>query len=189
MIYFISGQVLLKSKDFVIVKTGGIGFKIFTLEKNLKDIKTNDEINFYIYFHLRESGIELYGFLNQNELNFFELLNSVSGVGPKSALSILEKNDIKTLSLAIKNNKIEFLTRASGIGKKTAERIILELKNKIELQDKENIDLDSNLDVLEALVSLGYSKSEAKKAIENLDSSLKSFEEKFKSALKFLTKK
>jgi Holliday junction DNA helicase RuvA len=189
MIYFISGQVLLKSKDFLIIKTNGIGFKIFTLEKILKNIKIDEKINFYIYFHMRESGIELYGFLNKDELNFFELLNSVSGVGPKSALSILEKNDIKTLSLAIKNNKIEFLTRASGIGKKTAERIILELKNKIELQNKEGVDLDSNLDVLEALMSLGYSKSEARQAIENLNDSLKSFEEKFKSALKFLTKK
>ncbi|MGB9609118.1 MAG: Holliday junction branch migration protein RuvA [Minisyncoccia bacterium] len=190
MIYLISGKVLLKLKDFLVVDAGGVGFKIFTTEKVLKKINLDEKNTFYIYFHFRESNIELYGFLDQKELEFFELLNSVSGVGPKSALSILEKNDIKTLSLAIKNNKIEFLTRASGIGQKTAERIVLELKNKIELiSEDKNIDLDSNLDVLEALISLGYNKQEAKQAIAGLDDSLKSFEEKFKTALKLLNKK
>lgn len=189
MFYYISGKILLKFNDFLVLESNGIGFKIFTTEKILKNLSLEEKANFYIYFHMRENGIELYGFLDQTELNFFELLNSVAGVGPKSALSILEKNDVKTLSLAIKSNKIEFLTKASGIGKKTAERIILELKNKIELIDKENINLDDNLDVFEALISLGYKKQEAKKALENLDESLKTFEEKFKVALKNLNKK
>ncbi|MCX7589690.1 MAG: Holliday junction branch migration protein RuvA [Patescibacteria group bacterium] len=189
MLYSISGKILLKFNDFLVLESNGIGFKIFTTFKILEKLNLGQKQNFYIYFHMRENSIELYGFLDQKELNFFELLNSVAGVGPKSALSILEKNDVKTLSLAIKNNKIEFLTRASGIGKKTAERIILELKNKINLTDQTNINLDANLDVFEALISLGYNKAEAKKAIEALDDSLKTFEEKFKSALRFLNKK
>lgn len=189
MFYSIFGKILLKFKDFIVLEANGIGFKIFTTEKILKSVNLEQKINFYIYFHMRETGIELYGFLDQKELNFFELLNSVAGVGPKSALSILEKNDVKTLTLAIKNNKIEFLTRASGIGKKTAERIILELKNKIESPEITDINIDIDLEVFEALVSLGYKKQDVKKAIENLDCSLKTFEEKFKSALKILNTK
>lgn len=193
MIYSIKGKVLYKNENFVVIEAGGIGFKIFVLDKLLKNINLLENIFLFIYFYMRENIIELYGFQDLKELRFFELLNSVAGVGPKSAMAILEKNDIKTLSSAIKNDKIEFLTRASGIGKKTAERIVLELKNKIQPswigEIKEDKDLNLNLEIIEALVGLGYSKKEAQKAVQSLEDKFSSFEEGFKKALRFLNKK
>lgn len=193
MIYSIRGKVLYKNENFLVIESGGIGFKIFVLDKFLKNVNPLENVFLFIYFYIRENIIELYGFQDLKELKFFELLNSVGGVGPKSAISILEKNNIKTLSSAIKNNKVEFLTQASGIGKKTAERIILELKNKIqtswigEIKETENLNL--NLEIIEALVGLGYSKKEAQKAIQELEDKFDSFEEGFKKALRFLNKK
>jgi len=190
MIYFINGKVYLKEKDFFVINANCIGFKIFTHKKILDSLKIGNEYLIFTYFHLKENAVELYGFLEEKELSFFEILNSVSGVGPKSALSILEKNDIKTLSLAIKNNKIEFLTRASGIGQKTAERIILELKNKINIEEGSSAaHLDSDADIIEALTNLGYSKQQAKEAVLKVDSKIQGFEERFKQALKNLNKK
>lgn len=190
MIYFINGKVYVKEKDFFVINANDIGFKIFAHKKILDSLKIGNEYLIFTYFHLKENAVELYGFLEEKELSFFEILNSVSGVGPKSALSILEKNDIKTLSLAIKNNKIEFLTRASGIGQKTAERIILELKNKIDLEGNQDAShLDSDADIIEALTNLGYSKQRAKEAVSKVDSEIQGFEERFKHALKNLNKK
>lgn len=193
MIYSIKGEILYKKENFLVIEAGGIGFKVFVLNKFLKDVNILESVSLFIYFYMRENIIELYGFQELKELEFFELLNSVAGVGPKLAMAILEKNDIKILASAIKNNKIEFLTSASGIGKKTAERIILELKNKIPVSwvegAKETKDLNLDLEIIEALVGLGYSKKEAQKAVQNLENNFNSFEEGFKKALKFLNKK
>ncbi len=191
MVYFINGKVHFKLNNFLIIETAGIGFKVFITEKDLEKIKIGEKILIFIYTHIKEGGIELYGFLNKNELDFFELLNTISGVGPKTALSILNKNSIKELAAAIKHNKIEFLTTTSGIGKKTAERIILELKNKIKNEDDEKISeiIDLDKDLLNALTDLGYKKEDAKKALSQIDPNILDLKERLKVAFKILNKK
>jgi Holliday junction DNA helicase RuvA len=191
MIYFLSGKIFKKSENFLVVKNNDIGFKIFVHKKIINSLEVGQSAFLFIYFYFKENNVELYGFLDEKELEFFEMLNSVNGVVPKLALAILEKNDLKTLSLAIKNNKTEFLTKASGVGQKTAERIILELKNKIKIEDSEGLaqNLDIDFEIIEALVNLGYSKQQAKNAVLQVDSKFKTFEERFKQALKILNKK
>jgi Holliday junction DNA helicase RuvA len=192
MIYFIKGKVEFKLNNFAVINVNGIGFKIFLSEKNLKEIKIEENILLFTYFHYRENSIELYGFLNQFELEFFELLNSVSGIGPKTALSILNKNTIPELASAIKNNKVDFLTSSSGIGKKTAEKIILELKNKVKLEKESEISseiIEINKNILDALIDLGYKKEDAKKALSQVDPNILDLKERLKAVFKILNKK
>lgn len=192
MIYSIKGKIIHKEENFLVIETGGIGFRVFVLNNFFKNLKLQKNIYLFIYFYIREGNIELYGFENIKELKFFELLNSIIGIGPKLALAILNKNNPSVLSSIIRNNKIELLTRVSGIGKKTAERIILELKNKIPHFTDENKEMkyfNLNLEIIDALVNIGYSKKEAELAIKNINNNIESFEEGFKKALRFLNKK
>jgi len=168
MIGSIRGKIILKKEKFLIVEVGGIGYKINVSPNALsKTQKLNDEVFLFIHTHVREDSLDLYGFLNYQELEFFEMLIGVSGIGPKGALAILGIATIETLKRAIGTGDTSYLTKISGIGKKTAEKIVIELRDKMGEVEKGS-SMQGELDALEALKSLGYSQNEAREALKKV---------------------
>ena len=191
MIGSIKGKIILKSEKFVIIEANGVGYKINVSPDTIsrlaprKSSGQNDtEVSFWIHTHVREDALDLYGFLEHSELEFFEMLIGVSGIGPKSALAILGITSIETLRKAIGTGDTTYLTKISGIGKKTAEKIIIELRDKVG-EEKMGNSLQGELDALEALKSLGYSQNEAREALKKVDSN-KDTNAKIREALKIL---
>ncbi len=192
MVYSISGKLAVKGEHFAVVEAAGLGLKIFTNGRTLGELPPlGGAAKFFTHLHVREDALELYGFLTEAELNFFELLISVSGVGPKSALSVLEVAELEKLASAIKENRPDLLTRASGIGRKTAERIILELKSKVQAAKSEVVvaKMESDSDLSEVLVDLGYKRDQAKSALSKVDEKVTNLEDRLKAALKILGKR
>ncbi|HOM33481.1 MAG TPA: Holliday junction branch migration protein RuvA [Candidatus Paceibacterota bacterium] len=190
MIYFIDGEVVRLAPKFIVLKSGDIAFKIFVHPQTLAQINNQKEkIRFFVYLNVKEDALELYGFLTQEELEFFELLNSVAGVGPKSALALLGFSEVKSLKAAILSNKIEVLTKAPGIGRKTAERIILELKSKISTEEGAIEELEADLELEDALLDLGYSKIDIRRIIKQASNKQLPLNERLKNALKLLGEK
>ncbi len=188
MIGSIRGKITLKTDKFLIVEAGGVGYKVAVSPDSISRInKPSDEILLWIHTHVREDILDLYGFLDRSELEFFEMLISVSGIGPKGALGILSTTTIETLKTAVRTGDTGYLTKISGIGRKTAEKIVIELRDKLG-KDIEGASLREEMDALEALKSLGYSQNEAREALKEVDSSL-STNAKIKSALKILGSK
>lgn len=192
MIYSISGKLVLKSGRLAVVENGGLAFKVFTNERTVADLPAaGTAVKFFTYLNVREDGLDLYGFLDQAELTFFEMLISVSGVGPKSALSIMDVAKLDELSAAIKEGRPDLMTRASGIGTKTAERIIVELRSKVQ-SSKSGImveKMQGDSDIVEALTNLGYRREEARVALEKIDPKTQGMEARLKAALAILSKK
>lgn len=191
MISYIKGKVIFKSESFIIVSTGNVGYKIFIMS-DLNEI--GQEVELFTYLNVREDVLALYGFLEYKELELFEHLISISGIGPKAGMGILSLADPETIKVAIAKGDSSILTKVSGIGKKTAERVILELRNKFSISDIENIEdktkeIGDYSDTVEALVSLGYSSVEAKKALSNISPEIKDVSERIKMALKELGRK
>jgi len=187
MIGSVKGKIILKTEKFLIVETAGVGYKISVSSDTLSSVK-KDEVSLFIHTHVREDAIDLYGFLDYKELEFFEMLLSVSGIGPRSALAILSIASIETLKKAIGSEDTAYLTKISGIGKKTAEKIIIELRDKIAEKmrgEKGGASLQGELDVLEALKSLGYSQHEAREALKKVSAELDT-NIKIREALKIL---
>lgn len=188
MISYIEGKIILKTDKSIIIQTGGIGYQVFVSSDLLLKISGLDQIiKVWTYMAVRENSMDLYGFETIDEKNFFELLLEVSGIGPKSALSILSLATIDVLKKAIGSGDITYLTKVSGIGKKTAEKIVVELRDKLaSLGHKDDGgSLQQDADVLGALESLGYSMQVARSVLKEIDQNL-STNEKIKEALKIL---
>lgn len=171
MIGSIKGKIVLKKDKFLIVEASGVGYKInVSPDAVSKSKKIDEEIFLFIHTHVREDVLDLYGFLSLPELEFFEMLISVSGIGPKGALAILGVTSIETLKKAISIGDISYLTKISGIGKKTAEKIVIELRDKVgnQISEGEEKSMQGELDALEALKSLGYSQHEAREALKKV---------------------
>jgi len=165
MIAYLKGKIILKKDKYVIVNTGAIGYQVWLNEKALAVVKEDEEAEFYTHLYSREDSQELYGFLSLPELELFKNLLSISGVGPKSALATLAVASVSDIMQAVLTEDPNILQSVSGIGKKTAERIILELKNKIEkLSGKLSADgvsaAPKDLEIIEALENLGYHRQE-----------------------------
>jgi holliday junction DNA helicase RuvA len=190
MIYSVSGKLVLKGVNFAVVETGGLGLKVFAPARTLAGIRATDEtVKFFTYFNVRENGMELYGFLSEKELNFFEMLISVSGVGPKSALAILDVAKLDELAAAIKEGRPDLMTRASGVGRRTAERIIVELRNKVQSSKAGSVveKMEGDADLIEALSNLGYRREEARAALAKIDGNTTDVTDRLKAALKLLS--
>ncbi|GAA0731035.1 Holliday junction branch migration protein RuvA [Clostridium malenominatum] len=196
MYEYIKGIFKGMSKDYIVVENGGIGYKIFTSGNTLsKTPKVEEEIVLFLQQIVREDFIGLYGFSSKEERDMFNLLLTISGVGAKASLSLLSISSSDKLKYAIFTGDEKTLTKAPGIGKKIAQRIILELKDKIKidnLMDKgENIvlediiEIDTYNEALAALISLGYSEKEATKALNYADKKA-SLEVIIKECLRFL---
>jgi len=186
MIGHLKGNVISQDLKSVILDVSGVGYKVFTNTAILPHGKVQT-VEFWTYLAVRENALDLYGFVTKEELHFFELLMTVSGIGPKSAMAILSVASIQNLKHAISTQDTSHLTKVSGVGKKNAEKIVLELKDKLEGL---TIDLTSSMsgdvDALEALKSLGYGEREAREALKKVKDS-KDTGEKIKKALKLLS--
>lgn len=189
MIGSIRGKIILRTEKFLIVETGGVGYKISVSPDVLSKLKkVGEEIFLFIHTHVREDSLDLYGFLERAELEFFEMLINVSGIGPRGALAILGIASIETLKKAIGTGDTSYLTKISGIGRKTAEKIVIELRDKIAdktMSEKGEASLREELDALEALKSLGYSQGEAREALKKVDTDTNT-NTKIREALKIL---
>lgn len=195
MYEYIKGIFIGFTKDYVIIENNGIGYKIFTSGSTISNLPTvGEEITLYLQQIVREDFIGLYGFLTREEIAMFNLLLTINGVGAKATLSLMSICNVTNLQYAILSGEETVLTKAPGIGKKIAQRIILELKDKIKLEDVvsknnttsiANNNEDNTSEVFGALIALGYSEKEAEKALSNIDKS-KSIEEMIKGCLQFL---
>ena len=199
MFAYIKGSLEMKFKNYLVIDVGGLGYKIFMSENTINSIgEIGDIVKVYTYYRVREDDVSIFGFKTQEELKMFELLLSVSGVGAKSALVMLSNLEPSEFALAIISNNVKLLTQIPGIGTKSAQRIILELIDKIKAeQDEEKIDSIKeksdkiNADVQEAisaLMVLGYTRKDIEKAFEHLDIDNLSLEDLIKKGLVLLTK-
>ena len=189
MIYSLNGKLVAKKEGFVVIDVAGLGYKVHVAPRILEKLPSvGESVQLYSYLNVKEDALDLYGFLREPELVFFEKLLTISGVGPKSALAVMAVATVEQLAAAINEGKSDLLTRAPGVGKKTAERIVLELRGKLpSLKSGETVLLmEADVDVEEALVGLGYSRSDARKAIEKVDRKTKGLENRLKTALRNL---
>ena len=169
--------------------SGGVGYDINVTPVVFVDLELNQNIKIPVYMAVRENSMDLLVFKVWLKKNCFEILD-VNGVGPKSALHLISLGSVEEISSAIARGDINYLTKVSGIGKKTAERIVVELKSKMSKLGIDNLELDNGQlgEVMDALVSLGYSKDEAREVVKNLDSEGKNSEELIRQALRILGK-
>lgn len=186
MIAYLKGKVISRGENYLVLETGGVGYKIFTTPKLLAT-PLNTEIEVHTYMNVREDAQQLFGFDSPADLAFYEMLLSVSGVGPKGALSILSAENTELIKNAIASQDVAIFTKIGGVGKKTAEKIIVELKNKIGADGVVHSGDGSSEDLLLALESLGYSNREIKEVLGKLDPS-QTLQEKMRHALKLLSK-
>ena len=188
MIGYLKGEILYKDAKFLIVNTGnnlsGVGYKVYTTPDFISEVEAGGHADLWIHTVVKDDAIDLYGFKNKRSLDFFDLLLSVSGIGPKSALNILGLANTNNLRQAIISQDSSYLTNVSGISKKIAEKIILELKGKVLGNEDENSDNEGfsqynkqnrsvEVEALEALKSLGYTQREAREALENVSKEIK----------------
>ncbi|NQU99482.1 MAG: Holliday junction branch migration protein RuvA [Parcubacteria group bacterium] len=186
MISWIKGNIINKNENSVIINSGNVGYKVFVSEKTYFKIKDKKEVEFYTHTHVREDMLDLYGFETYDEMIFFEAILSVSGIGPKVGLAILAQGSVTEIKRAIASSDILFFNAVSGIGKKKAERFIMELKDKIEviLPEKESANIKDSEEVIEALKQLGYTNKEAIEIVRQTPDNLKRAEDKITWALK-----
>jgi holliday junction DNA helicase RuvA len=185
MIHGISGKLKGKGLNYIVVDVGGVHYKIYvSLNQGLP--KEGESIELFTYLHTPEGSMSLFGFFTQVELELFEALISVSGVGPKSAMAILSITSVDKVIAGIASGEADLLKRTSGIGRKTAERIIVELKDKVSpIDGKGSTQLvESDQDVFEALTSLGYPRKQAEAVLRELNPEIEDVRERLREALK-----
>ncbi len=187
MIAQIAGIITEKGARFAIVVTHDIGFKVWVTDETLRHLKTGAGATLRTHHAVREDSEELFGFLEQEDLKLFELLLGVPGIGPKTALNILNVATPETLRRSITSGETAYLTKISGIGRKTAEKIVLELKEKLG-KSEEGAGLKEEVDALEALKSLGYSHTDAREALRQGEKKVTGTSDRIKAALKLLGK-
>jgi len=189
MISYLEGKILDKNEKFFVVDVSGVGYRIFSHSGILEKIPENGQnVKIWTHLYVREDAMDLYGFLNKEELEFFEILISISGIGPRSALGILEVAPVSSLKQAIVSEDETFFTKVSGIGRKTAQRLILELKSKLAktVVLEKGGSFKEMGDAFEALVALGYRQSDVRRVLNELPKDMKSAEAKVKEVLKRL---
>ncbi len=188
MIEYIRGKVIDKDERGVVVDVAGVGYRVFLNAKSLSKVIAGEQTEINTYMAVKEDSQELYGFMEKNELEFFKMLISVSGIGPKTALNFLTISSVSEIKKAIASEDPAMLTVVPGIGKKTAERVIVELKEKVEMigfTKRGKKEKASHADAIQALVQLGYGQSDARRVLMDIDDKIP-LENKIKEALKRL---
>ncbi len=196
MYAYIKGILDTKTNSYVIIEAGGIGYKIFMSMKAIEGLgEVGNSVKVYTHYYVREDNISLYGFISNDELRMFELLLSVSGIGAKSAITMLSEISPSSFALAVISNDVSKLVKIPGIGNKTAARIILELKDKLKTEEaisaSKEIEVairedSKNSEVVAALQVLGYTRKEIDKALEKIDLDSIGLEDAIKQSLKLL---
>lgn len=201
MISYIRGELTAVEKDRIIVDVGGVGWGIFMPEQSMMLLpQTGNEVKIHTYLNVREDAMQLFGFLTRDDLEIFKLVIGVSGIGPKGGLSILSCLSADDLRFAVLSGDAKAISAAPGIGKKTAEKLIIELKDKLNLEDMLHQATESapvmpggdaeatemQSEAVQALVALGYGSTESLKAVKKVAGECTSAEEILKAALKHL---
>lgn len=205
MIHFVKGKLDTVSEQMIVVENQGIGFEIMVPLSAVSNLpQTGNEVKIYTYTYVREDALQLYGFLSRDELTMFKLLITVNGIGPKGALGILSVMDVDALRFAVMADDAKSISKAPGIGAKTASKLILELKDKIDFEDAVESVLTTGAtassgetasgdagyaanEAIQALVALGYTSTEAVKAVKKVElTSKQTVEDILKAALKNL---
>lgn len=192
MIAFLSGKIKNKGSGYIILETNNVGYKVFVSQIFFADLDIGQTIDLYTHQYVREDALDLYGLRSLEELEFFELLLSISGIGPKSALGVLSIAGIDEIKESIVSGDSALLTKVSGIGRKIAERVVLELRDKISkinfVGEKTGRVVSANSDEIDALLTLGYSIFQARQALSAVNSEIKESGERIKQALRNLGK-
>lgn len=182
MIAFVHGIAADMTENSVIVETGGIGYEIYMTGESLSQLTMGEKVKIHTYFQVREDAMQLYGFLKKDDLQMFKLLLGVNGVGPKAAMGVLSGITADELRFAVLSDDVKTLSKAPGIGKKTAQKLILELKDKLKFEDAFELKLaheqekaeasgdvsDGRQEAVAALVALGYSSTDALRAVRKV---------------------
>lgn len=197
MISYIKGEIVKKGLDYLIIENNQMGYFINTSFNTLKMLNEGEKALIYTYMHIREDILALYGFLSTEEIDMFKHLISVNGIGPKAGLAVLSTYSVNAIKAVIANEDTAMMSKVPGIGKKTAGKIILELKDKVGAPEtsgsgsedlKEYVrgykDVSEGSDVENALIALGFSQQEVKKALDEIDTAGKSENDIIKEALK-----
>jgi Holliday junction DNA helicase RuvA len=194
MIAFLKGRVIAKRKNYFVIETAGVGYQVFVGPTIYAEFATTAQVEFYLHDHIKEDARDLYGFKSLDELEMFELLLSISGVGPKSALGIMAIADVEELKASIASGDAAILTKVSGVGKKTAERIVLELREKIATINFSFAGSSASgqatvaSDEIDALMALGYSLQQAREALKQVNPAVTKSGERIREALKSLSR-
>jgi Holliday junction DNA helicase RuvA len=189
MIAKIEGIVWDTNIKFITVGVGGIGFKVYTTAETKEISVKGNKISLFTHLVVREDALDLYGFLTEEELQFFEMIISISGIGPKTAINVLNISSVPAIKRAISTGNTSHLTKVSGIGKKIAEKMVLELKDKVGISGDENdITLRDEIDAIEALKALGYNPKDARDALRDVEKTITKTGDRIKAALKILGK-
>ncbi len=193
MIGQLTGKIVRQEGRFVILDVNGVGYKVFTSIETFNQLKqtstASKSVTLLTHLIVREDVLDLYGFIDRAEQEFFELLIGISGVGPKSALSILSLAPPTTLRKAISASNTSYLTQVSGIGRKMAEKIVLELRDKIGALESDGANLDQEAEAIMAMEALGYSAREAREALRQIPADITDTGAKIKEAFKHLNNK
>jgi len=190
MIAHITGTILTKTDRSIIIDVQGVGYEVHVSPLLLEQVIKGADLSLHTHQYVREDMMDLYGFATAEELEFFKQLIEISGVGPKSALTVMSLTSVGELKSAIVHEDASLLTKVSGIGTKTAERIVVELKNKIDhietAQGKATISTAGDSQAIDGLVALGYTVREAREALRAIDADITGVEQRLKAALKLL---
>ena len=186
MISYLQGEILIKKDKFIVLNVNGVGYKVFLSKKSLAKIpETDKDLKLFCFLNVKENILALYGFLNDKELEFFELLNTIRGVGPKAALEIASLGPLENIKERILSKDEALFDEISGIGRKKAMTIILELTGKIKDLPKEKKIIESD-EAIDGLINLGFSQQKAKEALSKIPKNIRDSEERVKQALKIL---
>ncbi len=193
MISRLTGTIIDIGEKYVVIDVAGVGYKVACATDTIATLSDGQSASLYTYLAVREDALDLYGFTSMSERAFFEMLISVSGIGPKSALGILSTTNTETLAQAIGTGDTSYLTKVSGIGRKTAEKIVLELRDKmranVDITKESSSTLRAESDIIEALKALGYSQNEARDVTKEIPATIVGTNARIREALRILGKK
>jgi Holliday junction DNA helicase RuvA len=188
MIAHLKGVAIAVTDSYAVLDVSGVGYKVSATSLTLQPLREGMEVEFWTYLAVRETALDLYGFGTKAEESFFQLLITISGIGPKTALGILNVATIDVLRNAVLTENTAHLIKVSGIGKKNAEKIVLELRGKLDETEFDGAGArHDDSDALEALMSLGYTQKEAREALQEISQDVSGTSERVKQALKFLS--
>lgn len=193
MFYSLTGVIIVKD-TFAVVNVGGVGYRVFTSSSTLAHLKNNEEATLYTYLSVKEDSMTIYGFSTEEELATFKMLISVSGVGPKAGISILSALTPQEFAMSVATNEPKSITKAQGVGKKLAEKIIVELKDKLKAPDLTEMTQSDDIiqavnnnyvgEAINALMVLGYSAIDSKRVVESCAAKATDLESLIKASLK-----
>lgn len=184
MITYLEGETKKISANYAILAINGVGYQVFLADKTRAGLKEGERASLYVHEYMRENSRELYGFGSHSELEFFWRLLDISGVGPRMAMNIIALGSIEDLIKNIEKGNVDYISQVSGVGKKTAQKIVIELKGKLDLTASD----EEEHEVIQALKNLGYTAGQAREAVKKVAKDITDTGDKVREALRYLSK-